>query len=89
MRTPYRVKCSICGAENMLDMEMECVSSYERKMGPELEYLATFDGICSECGEDITAQVEAWEYPEGFIETYEVTVEGAEKIEDPVFVNEF
>ena len=42
IRTPYKVKCSECGAENQLNMELECVSSYERKKGLDLEYISTF-----------------------------------------------
>lgn len=88
MKTPYKVKCSKCAAENLLDMELECVSSYERKMGLELEYAAAFDGVCAGCGEDITARIEAWEYPEGAIEDYVVEIEGAEQMEEPEFVME-
>lgn len=88
MKTPYKVKCSACGAENLLNMELACVSSYERKMGPELEYMSVIEEECFNCGEDIAVQIEAWEYPEGTIETYSVRTEGAREIEQPVFLSE-
>lgn len=88
MKTPYKVKCLKCGSENFIDMELECVSSYERRMGPELEYAAAFDGVCQVCGEDIIVRIGLWEYPEGAIEDYTTEIQGAEKIEDPQFVRD-
>lgn len=88
MKTPYKVKCLRCGAENPVDMELECVSSYERKMGPELEYEAVFDGVCRECGEDIIVKIGLWEYPEGDIEDYTIEMQGAGKIEEPEFISD-
>nr|WP_300822038.1 hypothetical protein [uncultured Schaedlerella sp.] len=88
IRTPYKVKCSECGAENQLNMELECVSSYERKKGLDLEYISTFEGACPKCGGDLAVQVRVWEYPEGFVESYTVIMEGAVKIEEPDFINE-
>lgn len=88
MKTPYKVKCLECEAVNLVDMELECVSSYERKMGSELEYEAIFDGVCQECGADILVRIGLWEYPEGDIEDYTIEMQGAEKIEEPEFISE-
>lgn len=88
MKTPYKVKCAECGTVNLIDMDLECVSSYERKMGLELEHLAAYDGTCHECGKDFYVFVAAWEYPEGTIESYSVKMESAEKIEEPSFIEE-
>jgi hypothetical protein len=82
---PYNVKCEQCGTVIDLDIDMECMSSYERNMGPELEYLGTFDGTCPECGSDITVQIEAWEYPEGALEGYNVSKQGVDTIDSPQF----
>lgn len=35
IKLPYKVECLNCGAEVLADMELECVGSYERKMGLE------------------------------------------------------
>lgn len=85
IKLPYKVECLNCGAEVLADMELECVGSYERKMGLELEHLAAFDGVCPECGRDIYVQVEVWEYPEGNIEDYGVVTKGAKELEEPDF----
>lgn len=69
-------------------MKLVCVSSYDRKMGPELEYMSVIEAECSNCGKDIAVQIEAWEYPEGTIETYSVRTEGVMEIEEPVFRSE-
>ena len=89
LKTPYKVKCLTCGTENILDMELECVGSYERNMGPELEYMAAFDGVCQGCGEDILAQIEVWEYPIGTVEDYITVTKGAEKTEEPTFISHY
>jgi hypothetical protein len=81
IKLPYRVECLNCGAKVLIDMELECVGSYERKMGLELEHLAAFDGVCPECERDIFIQVEVWEYPEGNIEDYGVVTKGAKEVE--------
>lgn len=88
IKTPYKVKCSSCGSENLIAMELECTGSYERNMGLELEHLATFDDCCSSCGNPIAVQIELWEYPEGTVDAYAVRLEGAEEIEKPVFIQE-
>lgn len=88
MKTPYKVKCLACGIVNPLGMELECVSSYRRKMGLELEYMAVGEILCPNCGASIIAQIDAWEYPEGTVEHYIVMTDGAEKIEEPVFIPE-
>lgn len=85
IKKPYRVKCSRCGEINVLDLDLQCVSSYERNMGPELEHMAIFDDLCIKCSADIRVRVEAWEYPEGNLEDYSVVIEGAEEMEEPEF----
>ena len=69
IKLPYKVACLNCGAVVLTDMELECVGSYERKMGLDLEHLATFDGV----------------YPEGNIEYYGVVTKGAKELEEPKF----
>ncbi len=89
LRSPYRVKCRTCGNVLSLDLDLECVSSYERKMGPEMEYAAFYDNGCPECRADIMVRIGAWEYPEGQLTDYSVTLEGACEMEEPVFEDDF
>lgn len=86
IKTPYRVKCNLCGFVIPLDMDLECVSSYERNMGPELEYAAIFESSCPQCGEDIMIKINTWEYPEGKLNHYSVIMEGTMEIEKLQFI---
>ena len=88
IKTPYKVKCSSCGSENLIAMELECTGSYERTMGLELEHLATFDDCCSSCGNPIAVQIDLLEYPEGTVDDFTVRLVGVEEIEKPVFIQE-
>lgn len=40
IKKPYKVKCRSCGVQINIDLDLECVSTYERQMGMELEYEA-------------------------------------------------
>lgn len=87
IKAPYKVKCENCGMRIPLYMDLECIGSYERRMGPEMEHVAFYDDRCPECGEEIMVKIEAWEYPEGQLNDCYVTMEGACEIEDPIFVS--
>ena len=38
IKSPFVVTCKKCGKDIPVELWIECVGSYERKMGPELEY---------------------------------------------------
>ena len=60
-------------------MDFECVSTNERNMGMEFDYEGIYDLPCPNCGKDIYAQIEVYEYPPGAINYVANTiVDGAE-----------
>lgn len=78
---PHVVKCKSCATVMELDMELECISSYERQMGPESEYEAIYDDGCPNCDSDIYVRIQAWEYPTGTLEGFNIETEGAEIVQ--------
>ena len=85
IKSPFVVTCKKCGKDIPVELGIECVGSYERKMGPELEYQGVYEGKCVHCDSEIDVEIEAWEYPEGTVETYNVKLIGALKVEEPEF----
>lgn len=88
LRTPYKVKCEVCGETVSLDLQLECVGSYNRRMGPEMEFIAEYEDACPNCGSDILVRVAAWEYPEGHLRDHDVMTEGALPLKEPEFIME-
>lgn len=80
IKKPYKVKCRSCGVQINIDLDLECVSTYERQMGMELEYEAICESECLNCGADILVRVQAWEYPVGVLNYQNVELEGVEEI---------
>ncbi len=78
---PYKVKCETCGNEMELDLELECISTYERQMGMELEYEAVCEGECDECGDEFLVRIQAWEYPVGILNMQTEELEGVKALE--------
>lgn len=60
-------KCQNCGTIINTALNYECVSTYERAMGTELDYEGVYEGACPGCSKDIFIKTEAYEYPKGVV----------------------
>lgn len=88
-----KFKCDECGRIHKyhklhFNLDFECVGSSERNMGVENQYAAQEYFNC-ECGNDITATFEVWEYPEGIHNYDSVEIDGGELIETFYFTIDF
>jgi ribosomal protein S27E len=75
------VKCDNCSHTNAIDrndMEIELVASYKRGMGPENEYHSSTEISCEKCGENITIDYSAWEYPAGCYNCSDIDISGGQ-----------
>ena len=85
IKNPFIIKCNNCGKTTNLKLVIECVSSYSRKLGDELEYSGTYDGYCPHCNSEITITIDAWEYPYGHINQFLISVKGASCLDNLKF----
>jgi hypothetical protein len=70
------VVCSNCGTLNLLiGQDIECVSSHEREMGPERIHSDTLYGKCVNCGAEMEAKVDIYEYPLNTFQHFEIDEE--------------
>ncbi|MFZ2285079.1 MAG: PIN-like domain-containing protein [Lutibacter sp.] len=88
-----RFKCESCGKihsyhKSNFNLEFDCIESNERSMGPENHYEAVEVFDC-ECGNQITATFEVWEYPVGIHNYDTLTLEGGEILESFFFTIDF
>lgn len=88
-----KFKCNSCGKihsyhKSTFNLDFECIESSERNMGEENHYEAieTFD---CECGNQITATFQVWEYPVGIHNYDTLTLDGAELLEKFFFTVDF
>ena len=78
LKKPITLRCENCKKCFDVELDFDCVSTDERDMGIEYDYEGIYDGQCPQCGKDIYIQIEAYEYPEGFINEFgEQVVDGA------------
>lgn len=82
-----KVQCSICNeivdiniAKDDLDWQIE--DTDEREMGIETHYSAVVQYECEKCKSEFLITLEIWEYPEGFFNDQDITIEGGELIDD-------
>ena len=89
---PPVLKCKTCFAINkptIEDFENPETQSYDRNMGPEIEFLWTLDFECEKCKSELTVQISGWEYPIGIM-NYQVTeVSGCSIAEEALLEVEF
>lgn len=88
-----KFKCDSCGKthsyhKSSFNLEFECIDSSERNMGEENHYEAVEIFDC-ECGNQITATFEVWEYPVGAHNYDDLTLDGAELLEKFFFTIDF
>jgi len=86
-------KCNSCGRtqkhhKSEFDLDFDCISGSKRNMGTENQYLAEEHFKCN-CGNDIIAKFEVWEYPEGVHNYDDLTLEGAKILESFYFTIDF
>ncbi len=85
-----KIKCDTCGNEFEVDLQeyditWEVADTFDHgdnAMGEEIHYEAIIDVECPHCNDTITVTLNVWEYPAGSFNNEEITVEGAELIED-------
>ena len=82
---PILVKCKCCKANLNITVDLECVSSYERSMGEEVEYDGVLYDNCPNCGNKIKVNLYVWEYPAGAINYQEEECEGVDIIHEPEY----
>ena len=62
----FDVLCDNCNYTiNDVVVELDQVSSSEEAMGPEYQYEGIDNFTCPQCGNEISISIEAWEYPQG------------------------
>lgn len=88
-----KFKCDSCGKihsyhKSTFNLDFECIESSERSMGEENHYEAIEIFDC-DCGNQITARFEVWEYPIGVHNYDTVTLEGGELLEQFFFTIDF
>lgn len=88
-----KFKCNNCGNihnyhKSEFDLDFEIIETTERSMGAEHHYQAVETFEC-ECGNEITASFELWEYPVGAHNNDSVELEGGELIESFYFTIDF
>ncbi len=82
-----KIQCDNCSkvidvelCKNDLDWQIE--DTDEREMGIETHYSAVIPLDCEECQSELVISLDVWEYPEGFLNDQDITVEGGELIDD-------
>lgn len=85
MIAPILVECNNCSELIEIYLEMECVGSYDRQMGEEVEYEGTIEECCTKCDKEIEVNVSVWEYPVGVVNYSDTKVVGAGLIKEPVY----
>lgn len=88
-----KFKCESCGKihsyhKSAFNLDFECIERSERSMGKENHYKAVEYFEC-ECGNDITATFEVWEYPVGVHNYDDLTLDSAELLEKFFFTIDF
>ncbi len=88
-----KFQCNSCGLihsyhKSEFDLEFECIDSSDRNMGPENHYEAIEHFMC-ECGNDITASFNIWEYPTGIHNYDSIELEGAKLLASFYFTIDF
>lgn len=88
-----RFKCESCGKihsyhKSEFNLDFDHIESSERSMGEENHYEAVEIFDC-ECGNQITATFEVWEYPVGAHNYDTITLEGGELLESFFFTIDF
>lgn len=76
-----RYACSKCGKNYSVtedELEFSPESGSERGMGMETQYCAEHEHSCDKCGNNIRLEFEAWVYPEGVLNSGQLSAHGAE-----------
>lgn len=84
---PIIVKCQRCKTLLNIEIDLECVSSYERSMGEEYEYEGVMFDNCPNCGKQINLNLYVWEYPVGVVNYQEEECDGAAIISGPEYTS--
>lgn len=80
---PIKVRCNNCNEILNINVDMECVSSYERSMGTEYEFEGALNDECPNCGNGISISLSVWEYPIGTVNYQEEECDGALIVSGP------
>lgn len=88
-----RFKCDNCGKlhsyhKSEFDLDFECIERTKRSMGAENHYEAMESFECN-CGNEITATFNVWEYPIGVHNNDAVELDGGKLLESFYFTVEF
>ena len=85
-----KIKCNNC--EELInlsldkdDFQWEIVDTDEREMGIETHYQFEHEFTCENCDQDIKLTFDIWEYPQGFYNDQDITVDGGEVVDDSDF----
>lgn len=85
VKNPFTIKCNNCGKIADIRVDIKCVSSYNRRLGDELEYSGVYNGCCPFCSSDITVEIDAWEYPHGHLDQFIINTQGGSYLDNPRF----
>lgn len=83
----WKVQCANCKKEYELLPELECIDTFERNMGTEYEMESVQDFSCENCGSDLYLRIEAWEYPEGCLNSVKYEKENVEILKEADIVS--
>lgn len=72
-------KCNYINTVYLSDIDFD-VQSYERQMGTENEYSFCTEINCENCGEHISIDYSAWEYPVGCYNTSNIDISGGQLV---------
>lgn len=79
------IQCEEC--QNVMVIEKDClepeVSSYERRMGPEIAYDVYEECDCEKCGNHISYRISGYEYPAGCFNYESNEIHGGQFLEKP------
>lgn len=68
MNFTYKIKCPHCNNNNNINLNdyIQDETSYEREMGPEIEYTIECEEFnCKKCDKKFKIEGSIWEYPAG------------------------
>ena len=79
------IRCEKCGLIHVIpkDFLEPSVSSYERNMGDEIEYIIEDSIVCDECQNEIRFVIRGYEYPVGAYNYDDYEIFGGDFIQEP------
>ena len=81
----FFVRCEECETESRVETEYQgVVETEQRAMGTEYTHVWSGDTNCPHCDNDLHVEYTRWEYPMGWIDTYDLETDGCKIIQEPV-----